>query len=138
VTATATKVEVVNGKHVVTAYRVTNTSEYQNGKTWVSTFIGTITELSLSPKLTNADFSLASRNLDGAAVYMQDEPQIRYEMKDGQPVKSIDENMVRAAEGHFFARNNQLSRLAFAALVVLAAALLVYVVSWLRQRRTVG
>jgi hypothetical protein len=137
VTATATRIEVRDGKHVVTGYTVIEKDEFRNGKTWVSTYTGTISDLDLSPKLTDADFSLAMRAPDGAPVYMQDEPQIRYEMQDGQPVKSIDQDVVRSVEGHFFARSSPLTRAAIAAGIVSGVALAVYAVMWLRRRRTV-
>ncbi len=135
-TLTVGKVGAYGGHYVPTEYTLTRRYELTNGKSLDNRTTGQVFEVNLSPQFSAAEFSLQTRLPDGFPVTVPNEPGIRYEWQDGKLIKSIDQDLVRSAEGRAFLRGRWFTKIAVAAAVVIAAAVTVVVV--LRRRKAVA
>lgn len=124
----------VNDEFVTAGFTYTLTRHHAGGATAAERTEIRITDIDLNPTYDASDFKITVPIPNGTYVQMRGVPQIGYEWRDGQVVKSLDESAAHALAGQTFSASEGTGRTTLLLVgAALVGALLVAVAVWSRR-----
>ncbi|HEV3145438.1 MAG TPA: hypothetical protein VGZ47_16215 [Gemmataceae bacterium] len=134
----ATKIEQINGDHVMTAFVWTKENVYETGETVTFRMEVRLSDVDLKPDFSSTNaFAVSTPVPNGTPVQVDDRRGIRYEWRDGQIVNSLNQEAITSLERHSFWRRSAWGRglLALAIVVVAGGSVLMW---YVRRARKAG
>lgn len=133
----ANRVETVNGRALVTQYTLVMSEVLGPEKTKeTERFVVSLSEVNLNPDFSKNPFTLSTPLTNGSPVTVEGQEMINHEWRDGEVVKSVNQDSVASLGGHTFQPGRRWGTGLTALAAVAVAGGAVYL--WLRRRQPAG